>query len=197
MNKFIQNPFMSNDIILQISNRIKEKRNEKKITLEQLAKEVGVTKGLISQIENNRTIPSLSVLLGIIKSLHVDLNNFFEKLETSEADVPVIIKPKQHTRLEKEYKNGTYYFRITSFRHNEKTVDVVLYKQNKTARKGFVSTDAHEFDYMLKGKMQYTIGRKKYILEAGDSFYYNARKPHHTKCLSSEPYEMLVLYFFD
>ena len=73
---------MSNDIIIQISNRIKEKRKEKKITLEGLAKEVGVTKGLISQIENNRTVPSLTVLLSIIKSLHVDLNDFFDMPDT-------------------------------------------------------------------------------------------------------------------
>lgn len=188
---------MSNDIILQISNRIKEKRKEKKITLEALAKEVGVTKGLISQIENSRTVPSLTVLLSIIKSLHVDLNDFFDKLVTDATNEPLVIKANQHQRIEKEYTKGTYYNRITSFKINDKLVDVVLYRQEKNARKGFVSTEAHEFDYMIKGKMQYTIDNKKYILEAGDSFYYDARKLHHTKCLSDEPYEMLVVYFFD
>ena len=188
---------MSNDIILQISNRIKEKRKDKKITLEALAKEVGVTKGLISQIENSRTVPSLTVLLSIIKSLHVDLNDFFDKLVTSATNEPLIIKANQQQSIEKEYTKGTYYYRITSFKHNEKLVDVVLYKQEKNARKGFVSTEAHEFDYMIKGKMQYTIDNKKYILEQGDSFYYDARKLHHTKCLSDEPYEMLVIYFFN
>ena len=189
---------MSNDIILQISNRIKEeKRKEKKITLEALAKEVGVTKGLISQIENSRTVPSLSVLLSIIKSLHVDLNDFFDKLVTGITEEPLVIKATQHQHIEKEYTKGTYYSRITSFKINERPVDVVLYRQEKNARKGYVSTEAHEFDYMIKGKMQYTIDNKKYILEAGDSFYYDARKRHHTKCLSDEPYEMLVVYFFD
>lgn len=188
---------MSNDIILQISNRIKEKRKEKKITLQELAEEVGVTKGLISQIENNRTIPSLTVLLSIIKSLHADLNDFFENLDTTETNEPVVIKAGQYQKIEKEYKKGTYYSRITSFKINDKLVDVVHYKQEPSSRKGFVSTDAHEFDYMLKGRMQYTIEGKHYILEAGDSFYYDARKMHLTKCLSKEPYEMLVFYFFD
>ncbi len=96
-----------------------------------------------------------------------------------------------------EYTRGTYYYRITSFKLNGKLIDVVLYKQEKNARKGYVSTEAHEFDYMLKGKMQYTIEGKKYSLEEGDSFYYDARKQHHSKCLSVEPYEMLVIYFFD
>ena len=188
---------MSNDLILQISNRIKEKRKDKKITLQELAEEVGVTKGLISQIENNRTIPSLTVLLSIIKSLHVDLNDFFDKLDTLEEDEPVIIKAGAHQSIEKEYTKGTYYYRITSFKQCGKLVDVILYKQERNARKGYVATQAHEFDYMLKGRMQYTIEGKKYILEEGDSFYYDARKQHHSKCLSDEPYEMLVIYFFD
>ena len=188
---------MSNDLILQISNRIKEKRKEQKITLQELAAEVGVTKGLISQIENNRTVPSLTVLLSIIKSLHVDLNDFFDKLDTSSSNEPLIIKASDISTIEKEYTKGTYYFRITSFKHQGKLIDVVLYKQEKNARKGYVSTQAHEFDYMLKGKMQYTIEGKKYVLEGGDSFYYDARKEHHTKCLSDEPFEMLVIYFFD
>jgi len=187
---------MSNDLILQISNRIKEKRKEKKITLQELAEEVGVTKGLISQIENNRTVPSLNVLLSIIKSLHVDLNDFFDKLHISGIHEPIIIKAQHHQRIEKEYTRGTYYYRITSFKLNGKLIDVVLYKQEKNARKGYVSTEAHEFDYMLKGKMQYTIEGKKYSLEEGDSFYYDARKQHHSKCLSVEPYEMLVILFF-
>jgi transcriptional regulator with XRE-family HTH domain len=188
---------MSNDVILQISNRIKQKRKEGKITLQQLAEYVGVTKGLISQIENNRTIPSLTVLLSIIKALNVDLNDFFDNLDISETKEPVIIKSTQHHAVEKEYTHGIYYYRITSFKHQGKLVDVVLHKQEKNARKGYVSTQAHEFDYMIKGNAQYTIEGKKYELEEGDAFYYDARKPHLTKCTSEEPYEMLVIYFFD
>lgn len=193
---FYETRNMSNELILQISNRIKEKRKEKKITLEQLAAEVGVTKGLISQIENSRTIPSLTVLLSIIKSLHVDLNDFFDNLDAAAKIAPLIIPAANKQRIEKEYTKGTYYYRITSFKLNGRLIDVVLYKQEKNARKGYVSTHAHEFDYMIKGKMQYTIEGKKYTLEEGDSFYYDARKPHHSKCLSDEPYEMLVIYFF-
>lgn len=187
---------MQNDILIQISNRIKEKRKEKKITLQELATEAGVTKGLISQIENNRTVPSLTVLLGIIKALHIDLNDFFENLDNLDNNEPVLIKAGDHTPFEKEYTNGSYYNRIMSFKHDGKLVDVVLYRQKKNAKRGFVSTDAFEYNFMLKGKMQYTIDNKEYILEEGDSFYYDARKPHLSVCLSEKEYTMLVVYFF-
>ncbi len=188
---------MSEDIILQISNRIKEKRKENGVTLQQLAENVGVTKGLLSQIENNRTVPSLTVLLNIVKALQVDYNDFFDKLDTLQKEGPVIIKKGSHHAVEKEYTKGTWYYRITSFKHQGKLIDIMLYKQEKNAKKGYVSTQAHEYNYMLKGTVEYTIEKEKYVLEEGDSFYYDARKPHLSKCLSNEAYEMLVVYFFD
>ena len=53
---------MQEDIIIQISKRLKDIRKEKDITLQQLADATGVSKGMLSQVENSRTIPSLTVL---------------------------------------------------------------------------------------------------------------------------------------
>jgi len=188
---------MQNDIILQISSRIKEKRKEKKITLQELATEAGVTKGLISQIENNRTIPSLTVLLGIIKALHVDLNDFFGNLDNKGSNEPVLIKANSLQPFEKEYTVGSYYERIMSFKQDGKLIDVILYRQEKNAKRGFVSTNAFEYNYMIEGRMQYTIDGKDYILEEGDSFYYDASRPHLSTCLTETDYTMLVIYFFN
>jgi len=188
---------MQNDIILQISNRIKEKRTLKKITLERLADEIGVTKGLISQIENNRTVPSLTVLFSIIRGLGIDLNEFFDQLYLEKEDEAILIRAGAHTPIEKEYKEGSYYNRILSFKSNGKLIDVVYYRQEKNAERGYVSTNAHEFNYMLEGSAQYTIGETIYQLEQGDSFYFDARKPHLSECLSEEYYTMLVIYFFE
>lgn len=187
----------NNNVILQISNRVKERRKEKRITLEALAGQVGVTKGLLSQVENNRTVPSLSVLLNIIKALDIDLNDFFNKLDEADDNTPVIIRAKDYQPVKREYSKGSFYHRITSFKHDGKLVDIVLYRQQKNARRGFVSTQAFEFDYILKGKIQYSINDQKYVLEEGDSFYYDARQPHHTKCLGTRDCIMLVIYFFN
>jgi transcriptional regulator with XRE-family HTH domain len=188
---------MQKDIILQISNRIKEKRTLKKITLEKLADEIGVTKGLISQIENNRTVPSLTVLFSIIKGLGIDLNEFFDQLYLREDEEAILVRAGQHEAIEKEYKQGSYYNRILSFRQNGKLIDIVYYRQERNAERGFVTTNAYEFNFMLEGRVQYTIGEQVYVLEKGDSFYFDASKPHLSECLSEEPYTMLVIYFFE
>ena len=71
---------MQDEILLQISGKIKERRKELGITVQELADKAEVSKGLISQIENSRTIPSLMVLMDIIKSLQIDLNSFFKDI---------------------------------------------------------------------------------------------------------------------
>ena len=85
---------MEENIILKISTRIKEIRRERNTTVQELADLAGVSKGLISQIENNRTVPSLMVLIDIISALEVDLNQFFKDISANSQLSPVIIKRK-------------------------------------------------------------------------------------------------------
>ncbi|WP_232793566.1 helix-turn-helix domain-containing protein [Siphonobacter sp. SORGH_AS_0500] len=71
---------MNEDVLIQISSQLKDKRKGQGITLQELANRAEVSKALISQIENNRTIPSLLVLINLIRSLGLDLNIFLMKL---------------------------------------------------------------------------------------------------------------------
>ncbi|MCH5598284.1 helix-turn-helix domain-containing protein [Niabella ginsengisoli] len=81
---------MQDEVLLTISNRIKEIRQAKKITTERLAKSANVSKGLISQIENNRTVPSLPVLINILQALGVDLNDFFKDISYDKKIIKVL-----------------------------------------------------------------------------------------------------------
>ncbi|WP_315815114.1 helix-turn-helix transcriptional regulator [Paraflavitalea speifideaquila] len=69
---------MQEDMLLQISNKIKVIRKQKNITVQELASKADVSKGLISQIENNRAVPSLSVLMSIVQALNLDLTDFLK-----------------------------------------------------------------------------------------------------------------------
>lgn len=101
---------MQEDIINQISNRLRELRKDKNITLQELADAAGVSKGMLSQVENNRSIPSLTVLLNLIKSLQIDFNEFFKDINLLSSDHKVIYRKKeQYQPFEKENAHGFYY----------------------------------------------------------------------------------------
>src|ERR1700761_8387819 len=103
---------MEEDVIIQISNHIKDKRRERNITVQELAARANVSKGLISQVENSRTVPSLMVLIDIIKALEIDLNEFFKDIRSHTQQSPVLVKRKdEYERFEKELAVGFGYQR--------------------------------------------------------------------------------------
>ncbi|HTJ12412.1 MAG TPA: XRE family transcriptional regulator [Dinghuibacter sp.] len=189
---------MQKDVILQISNKIKEKRKERQITLQELADKAGVTKGFISQIENNRTVPSLTVLLSIIRSLNIDLNAFFDELQgdNGEEDKVLVRTKAQYQEFQKENARGFLYQRILSTHVQDKHIDIVLLRLQKNSRRAMVRTDAFEFKYVISGNIEYTIGENKHILGPGDSIYFDAREPHNPKNIGEEEAVILVVYFF-
>lgn len=188
---------MQEDIIVQITTKLKDIRKEKNITLQGLAESAGVTKGMLSQVENNRTIPSLTVFLNIIKSLKIDINDFFQDFNTGQAS-KVIFKKKEHYQpFEKENTVGFHYHRILSSTVDDYHIDFVLLTLLPNAQRAFVQTDAFEFKYMLKGKVEYTIGEEVFVMEAGDSIYFDATEPHNPKNIGEGEAQLLVLYIFN
>jgi len=189
---------MEDDVLIQISNRIKDRRREKNITVQELATRANVSKGLISQIENSRTIPSLIVLIDIIKALDIDLNNFFKDINTDGKQSPLIIrKQADYDRFEKEHAEGFHYQRIFTRSIKDSTVDIVVLELEPDAHRPQVKTEAFEYKYILAGKVKYHFGNDTYTLNAGDSMLFDGRLPHTPQNTGKTIARMLVIYFFE
>ena len=189
---------MEEDILIQISNRIKERRREKNITVQELAQRANVSKGLISQIENSRTIPSLMVLIEIINALEVDLNEFFKDIRSKPAELPVLIKRKNdYEHFEKEHALGFHYHRIFTQLITQSTVDIVILELEPRASRPLVETDAFEYKYILSGDIEYQFNDDKITLNQGDSMLFDGRIPHTPQNLGDTTASMLVVYFFE
>ena len=63
---------------LRLGEKIRRLRQERRLTLQDLADLTGLSKPLLSQIENDQVTPPLATLLKIAKGLRVGLNFFFE-----------------------------------------------------------------------------------------------------------------------
>jgi len=189
---------MTEDIIIQISNKIKEKRKAKGITIQELADKAEVSKGLISQIENNRTVPSLLVLINIIRALNLDMNEFFNEIGTEQQSSKVIIKQEAAYQVfEKETAKGFLYKRVLTRSVKNYPVDIVILELKKGARRTqMVKTDAYEYKYIIQGKVEYQIENEKYILNTGDSLFFDGRLGHKPANIGDEDAKILVVYFF-
>lgn len=188
---------MEEDILIQISNRIKERRRDKNITVQELAARANVSKGLISQIENSRTIPSLIVLIDIVKALEIDLNEFFKDIRTR-SEHPIIVRRKSdYDHFEKEHAVGFHYQRIFTQFITNSTVDIVILELEPNAHRPMVETEAFEYKYIISGEVAYIFNDEKVNLSAGDSLLFDGRIPHTPQNLGNTTAIVLVIYFFE
>lgn len=188
---------MEGAFLVEISKKIKECRTEKRFTAQELADRSGVTKGLISQIENGRTIPSLPVLFSIIKSLEVNVGDFFAEIAAHAEPEPVIVRKKDaYENFSKEDAVGFFYQRIMVRNVPQSTVDIVLLRLEPGSSRPKVETEAFEYKYIISGKVAYQINGHSYVLEAGDSLFFDGRLPHVPQTIGEEPAIMLIVYFF-
>ncbi len=189
---------MEGAYLLEISKKIKKKRLEKELTVQELANRSGVTKGMISQIENGRSIPSLPVLFKIISSLDVAVKDFFADMSNAIKDDPVIIrKQTDYEHFQKEDAIGFFYQRIFAQDIPASTVDFVILTLMPGATRPKVQTAAMEYKYIISGSVEYLINGHTYELHAGDSIFFNGMMPHVPQTIGDVPAVMLIAYFFD
>jgi transcriptional regulator with XRE-family HTH domain len=187
---------MHEELILLVGDKIRKKRTLRNITVEQLATRAGVSKGLISQIENNRTVPSLPVLFNIIHSLDEDLRTFFEDMHDSFGNSHVlIIRNGQEKLFAKEPVKGFVYKRILTRSIHSQAIDVVLLElKKKASRKQLITTDAYECKYILQGDVEYQVENEVFTLHEGDTLFFDGRAAHRLKNIG--PAEALILAFY-
>jgi len=189
---------MEEDVLIQISNRIKERRREQNITVQELASRVNVSKGLISQVENSRTIPSLIVLIDIIKALDIDLNEFFKDIRSRTQQNPILIKRKEEYEcFEKEHAIGFNYQRIFTRYVSHSTIDIVILELEPDAERPLVETEAFEYKYVISGDVDYQFTDHRISLHEGDSMLFNGRIAHTPKNMGKTRASLLVVYFFE
>lgn len=185
------------DFLIGIGKRIRAIRKEERMTISTLATSAGVSNGLISRIENGRTIPSLPVLLSLISSLNYDTSKFFEGVESKSGVKYVCVKAAEQEEIEKEVEAvGFSYSKIFGKSVNSVGFEAVVLTIQPNSKREKVITDAWEFKYMLSGECTYVIDNEEIAIKEGDSIYFNGRLPHVPINKSESPCMMLVFYFY-
>lgn len=156
---------------MQLGTKIKDMRLQLNLTQEELADRCELTKGYISQLENDLTSPSIATLGDILDALGSSFSEFFrdeknEKVVFSESDY-----------IEKEADGITQNWLVPNAQKNRmEPLSVELAPHASTAED--IPHEGEEFGFVLEGKIVLSLGKKKYACRAGESFYYLADRTH-------------------
>lgn len=185
------------DYLIGLGKRIKEIRKKNNLTINTVASDADVSNGLISRIENGRTIPSLPVLLNIIQALGIEVSEFFNGLPKSDKNNFIVSRKEDNNIIEKEDEaKGFEYKFLFGKQLSSVGFEAVLLEVQPGSQRDKVETDAYEFKYILTGECYYIIGEEEVLLKEGDSIFFDGRIPHVPVNRGTIPSKMLVLYFF-
>jgi transcriptional regulator with XRE-family HTH domain len=186
---------MDNEVISRITRKIRATRLMKNLTIQELASRSKVSKGLLSKIENTRTLPSLPVFISILQALEISPRDFFQEMSLTSGKSYFLIRKSEYEAIEKEGRPGFHYSQILSQSIPNSNLEISLLTVAPEAKGNPTTTDGYEFKYIIKGNCQYQIHNEMLHLQEGDSIFFDSTNPHLPINNGPESVTMLVLYF--
>jgi transcriptional regulator with XRE-family HTH domain len=182
--------------LILLGGKIKELRKTRKTTLQSLAEQTGLTAGLLSKIENFRTVPSLPVLMNIAAALQVDLSELFAGMSFRHKPEWLLIRSGDHKTVEREDESrGMSYAVILETALNAVNLQVLLVTIQPQVRREPVSGEGDEMLYILSGRVEYRVGDDTITLNTGDTLFFDGALPHAPVNTGKAPVTLLACYF--
>lgn len=166
----------SNVTRIEIGNKIKELRNRKGLTQEELADRCELSKGFISQLENDLTSPSIATLVDILQCLGTSLKDFFN----DEADEQIVFGNEDFfEKIDTELNNKIEWIIPNAQKNMMEPIRVTLEPNGSTYPDQ--PHEGEEFGYVLSGSITIIIGNHRIKAKKGDAFYYTPNSEHYIK----------------
>jgi transcriptional regulator with XRE-family HTH domain len=181
-----------------IGGRLREEREKRGISLRELARRVGVSPSLVSQIELDRVNPSVSTLYALVTELGMTMSEVFGDAETVEPvvrprteDVGPVERPT--TRRVLDLASGVRWERLTP--HSETDVEFLRVTYPVGAEScpedALVTHGGREYGYVTSGTLGLRVGFDEYVLEADDSIAFDSSSPHRLWTVGDTPVEAI------
>ncbi len=154
----------------RIGGKIRELRQRMDLTQQELADRTELTKGYISQLEHGLVAPSVITLLDLIECLGSTPAEFFREEEQG----TVVFSEDGFFEKVDEGGNSIQWIVPTAQKNRMEPLLVVLQPHQKLWED--TPHEAEEFGYVLSGRIRLHLGEKQYVVKAGESFYYEAKK---------------------
>ena len=184
-----------------IGSRLRAERDRVGISQRELARRVGLSPSMISQIESGLSKPSVSTLYGIVTELGVSLDDLFgangsasdgagaasgTSTETSTHLGPMVRVEDRHVI---DLDSGVRWERLTSHQHEHVDFLHVVYDVGgSSASEGrLMRHPGREYGVVLEGRLGVQLGFDEYSLGPGDSIAFDSAQPHRLWNAGDEP----------
>jgi mannose-6-phosphate isomerase-like protein (cupin superfamily) len=177
------------DNLAQIPGRIRELREIVEISAIDMARETGIPFETYEKYESGDLDIPISILYEISARLGVDATVLLTG-EDPRMDTASVCRAGKGVRVE---RFPGYEFTSLAYNFKDRTIEPLLvYLDPAKEAAAPVTHRGQEFNYIIEGKVKVAVGEREYILEKGDSIYFNAGLPHAQSALD-EPAQFITI----
>lgn len=159
---------------MQIGKTIKKLRLQAGLTQEELANRANLTKGFISQVENDATSPSIATLQDIVSALGVTLGDFFK----SDAPPAKVVYTSTDWVVSGDSETGFELTFLIPRAHLSEMEPVLVRLDPGKSTETSPGHGGEEFGYVLDGQVELNLGGVVHRARKGECFHYPASASH-------------------
>lgn len=179
----------------KVGSRLREERERRGVSLRELARRVGVSPSLVSQIELDRVNPSVSTLYALVSELGVTMSEVFgddtqagrRVVRQAPGRTGLVATPE--TRSVLNLASGVRWERLTP--HSDPEVEFlhVVYPvgAESCSEDALVTHGGREYGYVSSGALGVRVGFDEYVLGPGGSIAFDSSSPHRLWTIGDEP----------
>jgi len=186
-----------------IGMKLREERERARISQRELARRLGVSASLISQVESGQSKPSVSTLYAIVTELGVSLDDVFqvhgtqrvavaaaagaETTSAPEIDAGPVVRPAERHVIELD--SGVTWERLTSHEHEDVDFLHVIYEVGGSSASDdrLMRHAGREYGFVLSGTLGVKLGFEQHELGPGDSIAFDSTVPHRLWNMGDQP----------
>ncbi|HEX9856351.1 MAG TPA: helix-turn-helix domain-containing protein [Acidimicrobiia bacterium] len=174
------------DNLERIGDRLREERTNAGISQRELARRLGLSASMISQVESGLSKPSVGTLYAIVTELNVSLDRVIRGDDYDDSDRPVasadeespLVRPEDRQWIDLE--SGVRWEELTAT--SEDGVDFLhaTYEVggSSTPDESLMRHHGREYGYVMSGTLGIQIGFHEYELTPGHSIAFDSTRPH-------------------
>ena len=195
-----------------VGDRLRARRKLRGLSVRELARRLGVSASLISQIETGKATPSVATLYAVTTELGLSLDELFSEPGVNDAPAataplrptglgPTAIMPgaatspvvtPEHRKLI-QLDSGVSWERLTHTADPNVEFLRVVYQPGSASCEAdsLMRHNGHEYGFVLSGTLLVTLGFDDHVLHAGSSISFDSTRPHRLATIGDEPVEAI------
>ena len=178
----------------KVGKRVKKYREHLGLTQEQLAVNSSLDLTFIKDVEDGIVYPPIGSMIKLSRALGQRLGTFMDDQYVADPIIVRYSERKEETANSREGAKGHYHYYPLGKGKSDRHMEPLFIRIEEDEEKAMSTHEGEEFMVVVHGKIIVRYGKEEYILERGDSVYYNSVVSHFIGAIDGPAEILAVLY---